>query len=106
MAAVCLLGQVEGGVSTKQQEEEQVKKVELQEWQQPRETQLDLPAGPAPIWVSQVGAGSLGWWDAFTGLDRATVTGICHSQSRLKEPRPRPMSLTSPSLKSLFPSTR
>lgn len=55
MAAVCLLGQVEGGVSTKQQEEEQVKKVELQEWQQPRETQLDLPAGPAPIWVSQVG---------------------------------------------------
>lgn len=108
MAAVRLPGQVEGGGATQQQQEEdeQDKKVELQEWQQPRETELESPAGPGPVWVSQVGAGSLGGWDSLTGPDPTTLTRICHSHSRLKEPRLRPASLTSSSLKSLFPNTR
>lgn len=74
LARVRLPGQAEGGRVTQQQEEvEQEKNVELQDWEHTRETQLESPASPGPVWVSQVGAGSLGGWDSFRGPDLATA---------------------------------
>lgn len=69
LARVLLPGQAEGGGVTQQQEEENEKQEELQAWQLAGETQLESPAGPGPVWVSQVRAGSVGGWDSFPGPD-------------------------------------
>lgn len=104
LARVRLPGQAEGDVATQQLEEEEDKQEELQAWQQAGETQLESPAGPGPVWVSQVGVVSVGGWDSSPVPDNMTLTRLCCLHSRLREPRHRPASLTSPSLKSLFPN--
>lgn len=64
LARVRLPGQAEGGRATQQQQEEAEEKLEeLSAWQQARETQLESPAAPGFVLVSQVGVGSLGGWD-------------------------------------------
>lgn len=89
LARVRLPGQAEGGGATQQQEEEEEKVEKLQAWQQAGETQLESPAGPGPIWVSQVGAGSTGGWDSSPGPDPITANQALTLQTERAEASPR-----------------